>query len=375
MRFSTLILKNLLNRPTRSLLTVVGLAIGIAAVVALMGIAAGFERSFLSLYSSKGIDLVVVRGGISNQLSSTLEQQLGDRLARFPGVRRVGRSLVDTVAFEDKNLVSVLINGWERDSLMMEGIRVVEGRVLQPGDDRSAMLGRVLARNLDKKPGDMLDVAGEPFLVIGTFESPSLFENGGLIIPLPTLQRMMGRQGQVTAFLLATAAPENSAAITALGHEIEAAVPGVAAVPARDFVERDLQIRLARAMAWSTSLIALVVGSIGILNTMVAAVYERTGEIGVLRAIGWTRRRVLRLILGESLALGLMGSIVGVLLALVGVRLILLAPTARSFIDPNLDATSLLMGLALGLALSLVGGLYPALRAARLEPTEALRYE
>lgn len=375
MRFSTVIYKNLLNRPARSLLTVVGLAVGIAAVVALMGIAQGFERSFLALYRSKGIDLVVVRGGISNQLSSTLDERLAGRLLGFPGVARVAKSLVDTVAFEDANLVSVLINGWDHDGLLMGGLRLVSGRALRAGDDRGAMLGRVLARNLGKKPGDALDVAGEPFRVVGVFESPSLFEEGGLIVPLPTLQRMMGRRGQVTAFLIATDTPHDSAKVAALGRAVEAGVPGVAAVSARDYVERDLQIRLARAMAWTTSLVAVVIGSVGVLNTMVTSVYERTGEIGVLRAIGWKRRRVLGLILGESFALGVLGSILGVALAGVGVRLILLSPTARNFIDPNLPASSAVTGLALGVGLSLLGGLYPAVRAAALDPTEALRHD
>ena len=375
MRFSTLIFKNLRNRPARSLLTVVGLAIGIAAVVALMGIAQGFERSFLALYEAKGVDLVVVRGGISNQLSSNLDEQMADRLANMPGVSRVAKSLVDTVAFEEANLVSVVINGWEPKEILTSGVKITQGRTLEAGDDKAAMLGRVLARNLGKNAGDPLDVAGEPFRVIGVFESPSLFENGGLIVPLSTLQTMMGRKGQVTAFLLAANDPADKDAIASLGRTIEVQIPGVAAVPARDYVERDLQIRLARAMAWTTSLIALVIGSVGILNTMVTAVYERTGEIGVLRAIGWRRKRVLGLILGESLALGVLGSITGVALAIVGIRLILLAPTARSFIDPNLPASAALAGLGLGVGLSLLGGLYPALRAAALEPTEAIRHE
>ncbi len=375
MRFSTLIVKNLFNRPMRSLLTVVGLAIGIGAVVALMGIAKGFERSFVALYESKGIDLVAVRGGISNQLSSNLDAALADRLRSIPGVSRVARSLVDTVAFEEANLVSVLINGWEPDGLLMGGLRVTEGRPLRMGDERTAMLGRVLAKNLGKTAGQTVDVAGEPFQVIGVFESPSLFEDGGLIVPLSTLQKLMGREGQVTAFLLAANRPEDSEAVGALGREIEAMIPGVAAVPARDYVERDLQIRLARAMAWTTSLIALVIGSVGILNTMATAVYERTGEIGVLRAIGWRRSRVLKLILGESLMLGVVGSIAGVALSFVGVRLLLLAPTARSFIDPNLPLGAVAGGLGLGLSLSLLGGLYPAIRAAAMDPTEALRHD
>ena len=113
MRFITLIARNLFRRPVRTLLTATGLAVAIAAVLDLVGIAWNFERSFMSLFVGKGIDLVVVRAGISNQLSSTLDQKLGDRLRRLDGVAEVAPSLVDTVGFEEAKIASVLINGWE----------------------------------------------------------------------------------------------------------------------------------------------------------------------------------------------------------------------------------------------------------------------
>ncbi len=222
--------------------------------------------------------------------------------------------------------------------------------------------------------GDAVDLAGETFRVVGVFESDSLFENGGLIIPLAELQRMMGRQGQVTGFVVA-ARSADAADVAQLARRIEAEVPGVAAVPARDYVQGDLQIRLTKTMAWATTAVALVLGSIGLLNTMVMAVFERTGEVGLLRALGWRRRRVLLLILGEALVLGLLGAVVGTALAYLGVRALLVAPTARGFIDPDLPPGVIAIGLALGVGLSLVGGLYPALRASALDPTEALRHD
>ena len=374
MRFATLIVRNMINRSVRTSLTVLGLSVGIAAVMILTGIAWGFERSFMAIYRTKGIDLVVVRAGISNQLSSNLDVQVGAKIQSVSGVSDVTPSLMDTVSFEDKHLVSVLANGWEGGSRLFRGVRMLAGRSLRPGDGRDVILGRVLASNLGKKVDDDVDLAGEPFHVVGVFESDSLFENGGLIIPLGELQRMMGRSGQVTGFVVA-ANSADSDAVTRLARRIEAEVPGVAAVPARDYVQADIQIRLTKTMAWATTAVALVLGSIGLLNTMVMAVFERTGEVGLLRALGWRRRRVLALILGEAVVLGLLGSVVGTALAYLGVRALLLNPTSRGFIDPDLPTGVIAIGLALGVGLSLVGGLYPAVRAARLDPTEALRHD
>jgi putative ABC transport system permease protein len=374
MRFVTFISRNLLRRRARTLLTVTGLAVAIAAVLDLMGIAWNFEQSFMTLFRGKGIDLIVVRAGTSNQLSSTLDQKLGDRLRATDGVQQVAPSLMDTVGFEQANIASALINGWESGSILFRGSRILEGREFQPGEENVALLGRVLALNLGKHVGDDLDIAGEPFRVIGIYESDSLFEAGALIVPLATLQRMMGRQGQVTGFVI-QARSHDAAAIAQLRRRIESELTGVAATPASDYVERDIQIRLANVMAWATTVLALLLGSLGMLNTMIMAVFERTQEIGVLRALGWRRSRVLRLILGESICLGLLGAALGAILAALGLRTLLLAPTARGFIDPNLPAPVLLFGLFLGLLLSILGGVYPAVRAASLDPSEALRHE
>jgi len=374
MRFSTLIARNLVRRGVRTVLTVFGLGIGVSAVVALLGISWGFERSFMIIYESKGIDLVVVKAGVGDRLTSNLDEGLVRRIRAVPGVAEVVGSLTDVVSFEEANLVSVLVNGWPPGSDLFRGIRVLEGRTLRPGDGKAVMLGRVLALNLKKRTGDDLAVSGEPFKVVSIYESDSLFENGGLVVPLTELQRMMGRTGMVSGFVVGAAA-KGRASVEALGRRVERAVPGVAAVPARNFVQADNQIRLVKAMAWATSLIAMILGSVGVLNTMLMTVFERTREIGVLRALGWRRSRVLRLVMGEAAALGLAGAALGVALGALGVKLVALSPMASLFIAADLPPAVLLAGVGVGLGLSLVGGIYPALRAAALEPSEALRHE
>jgi putative ABC transport system permease protein len=374
LRFATLIGKNVLNRPMRTALTALGLSVAIAAVIILVGISWNFERSFLAIYRSKGIDMVIVRAGSSNQLSSSLDVRLADRLRQIDGVADVAPSLMDTVAFEDKNLASVLVDGWEPESLLFRGIRLLSGRPLRRGDDHSALLGRVLAMNFGKQAGDPLDISGERFQVVGIFESESLFENGALVVPIRTLQKMMGREGQATGLVVA-AKSSDPAYLDGLRARIEQAVPGVAATPARDYVVADTQLRLAKAMSWATAVVALILGAVGMLNTMLMSIFERTREIGILRAVGWRRRRVLALVLGEALAIGMAGTVLGGALAVLGLQALMLSPTARGFIDPRIPPEVLGVALIMGLGLSLLGGLYPAARAAALDPTEALRHE
>ena len=116
---------------------------------------------------------------------------------QIEGVAEVAPSLVDTVGFEEQNLVSVLVNGWVPGSMLFRGITVLDGRPLEPGDDKAVMLGRVLAMTLGKKAGDRLQIAGETFDVVGIFESESWFENGSLLMPLedPSEDDGPGRPG------------------------------------------------------------------------------------------------------------------------------------------------------------------------------------
>ncbi len=376
MRFSSLIIRNMRRRAVRTVLTILGLGIGIAAVVALVGIAWGFERSFMKLYEAKAIDLIITKAGVSDRLTSNLKESLVEQIRRVPGVREVSGSLIDVVSFEEANLISVICNGWEPGSLMFRGLRMLEGRTLEPGDNdkKVALLGRVLALNLGKKPGDALSVAGEPFQVVGVFESNSLFENGAMIVPLRVSQTMLGREGSLTGLVVLCDKPDRTS-VEAVARRIEKEVHGVAATPARDHIQGDIQVRLVKAMSWATSLIAVLLGALGVLNTMMMAVFERTAEMGLLRALGWRRPRILKLILGEALTLGVAGSILGGVLGLVGVRAMQLSPTVRVFITPDLPLSALALGMLLGVALSVLGGIYPALRAAALNPTEALRHE
>jgi putative ABC transport system permease protein len=386
MRFITVILRNLMRRGVRSVLTVLGLGIGIAAVVSLIGISWGFEHSFTKLYESKSVDLVVVKAGVADRLTSSLPLSLGEKLLKVQGVQQIAGSLTDVsdiAASEDLKVEGVMCNGWEADSLLFRGIRLLSGRTLQPSDKgkKVAMLGRVLAMNLDRKVGDQVEVSEVPFQVIGIFESDSLFENGGLIEPMDVLQQAMGRTDSVSGFVV-VAKERDRASIEALSKRIEKevpdkekGVPGVAAVPARDYIQGDLQVRLVKSMAFATSVIALLLGSLGVLNTMMMAVFERTREIGVLRALGWRRPRVLGLILGEAMCLGLLGAVVGAALGVAGVRALQLSPTASAYIAPELPLSVLALGGLLGIGLSALGGVYPAVRAAALNPTEALHYE
>src|SRR5262245_1610648 len=169
MHFWTIAGKNLWRRPARSALTAFGLAIAVAAVVALVGLSDSLESSFFDLYSRPGADLVVQRRGGAVQLSKGIPLAFGDKMRAIPGVREVVSGLMDMVSFEDQDLYMVIVNGWEPNCSVLDRVKVISGRRLQAGDRRHVMLGRILAANLGKKPGDTISLYGQDFAVVGVF--------------------------------------------------------------------------------------------------------------------------------------------------------------------------------------------------------------
>jgi len=375
MWFTTIVIKNSIRRPLRSALTIIAIATAIGAVVALVGIASGFERTFLELYKGVGIDLVVVRAGARQRLNSTLDQAMGDKIARIPSVRDVIPGLADVISFEDAGLYGVLVQGWVPESVIFNHTTVLSGRTLKRDDSKAVMLGSILAKNLGKQVGDELKLFEEPFRVVGIYKSTTVFEEGACTIALSELQRLMDRPNQVTGFSVIVDHPVNRKRLDQIRQEIEALGPGVTALTTDEHVKSVSEIQLAKAMAWLTSAVALFIGSFGVMNTMIMSVHERTREIGVLRAIGWRKSRVVRLILLESVLLSLIGAVVGSLGAMILVHLLTRLPMVSGVIDGRIEPLFLGYGLAIAILVGLLGGSLPAFRASRMLPSSALRYE
>ena len=376
MWFITIVIKNSIRRPLRSVLTIIAIATAIGAVVALGGVASGFERTFRDLYKGAGIDLIVVRTGARQGLSSTLDQSMGERIRQIPGVKDVILALADVISFEDVGLYGVLVQGWVPESRIFDHITVLEGRTLKRGEAGVVMLGSILAKNLGKAVGDEVKLfEAEQFRVVGIYKSTTVFEDGACIISLAELQRLMDRPNQVTGFSVVLDRPIGPGTVERVRREIEALSPGITASTTDEHVKGVSEIQLAKAMAWLTSAVALFIGAFGVMNTMIMSVHERTREIGVLRAIGWRKRRVVRLILLESVLLSLIGAVVGSLGAMILVRLLTRLPTVSGLIDGRIEPQFVGYGLAIALVVGLLGGILPAFRASRMLPSSALRYE
>ena len=373
MRFSSLILKNLTRRRFRTLLTLSALATAIAAVVALLGIARGFTKSFAEVYSAHGIDIVVSRQGSADRLSSSVDLDFAQRIEALPAVDRAAGVLLETLSFEDQGVYGVPSMGIAPDSWLLKDYRLRAGESLPADEPQTLLLGVHLADRMQLKPGDSVNLFEEKYRVAGIFESPSTWENGSMILPLAQLQSLTDRGGQVTYINVILRRPVSGAEASQAVAAIEGLDPKLLPLATEDFVKTDTRMQLASAMAWMTSAVAVFIGAIGTLNTMMTSVLERTREIGILRAIGWPRRRIVAMILAESCTIAFLASLLGALVAVIGTWALSQAPAARGILSPSIDVSILLQGVALAIVIGLLGAVLPALRAAQLQPTEAFR--
>ncbi len=373
MRLWGLAWKNLVRRPWRSVLTVLGLSVAIAAVVALIGVSQRLERSFLHLYNRRGADLVVQHAGGMMQLNSGIDEDLHERIGAQPGVGQVIGGLMDVVALERYDMFAVIVNGWRADCPVLDQVTIVEGRRLQTGDRSRVMLGKVLARNVGKHVGDTIEFYAEEFEIVGIFDSFSVYEAGAIFVLLNELQRLMDRPHKVTGYVVQATRPGDAAAVEELRKRIDGLDPHIRAVAVSEFVRNISQIRVIRAASWVTSVIAIAIGIVGVLNTMISSVFERASEIGTLRAIGWHKRRVMSMVIIEALLLSSVAAIVGAALGGVTVRLLGCLPQLAGFLDGWPPAAVLAQGALLAIVVGVLGALYPAVWAANLRPLQALR--
>jgi len=365
-----MVFRALVRKKTRTILTVTGVAVGILVVTAFLGIAEGLLISTeLSLQSGK-TDITVFDAHTSADFLSTLEEDpVKRRLLETDEVQEVSASLWTILPASGTPFL--FLEGLRRDEFMLGCRGLVKGRIFE--SDREILLGRGAARFLKKEIGDILEVARHPFRVVGIFETGIIFFDQAAILSLTALQEIARRPGVVTLFHVRVKPGADPAVVAERIEEGGEEIVAVRSV--EDYEKVDQSIRILRGTNWMISVLAVFVGVIGVMNTMWMSVFERTREIGILRAVGWRRRQVLFTISLEAVAVALAGGALGILGGVVTANLLASLPWAEQFLSPAFPPRVLLWAVLVAFLTGLFGGLYPAYRASRLSPIEALRHE
>lgn len=355
-----LVRKNLFRRPARTLLTAAGVSLGVGLIVALLSITQGVHRTAGDLIHIGRADFGVFQSDVSDLTRSYLPDSLEAKLARVPGVDRTARIKILVTS-------GGLVFGLDPSEFALQRFVVLAGR--RPTGRGDALVGDHSGRRL----GDVVMAGARRFPVVGVFHSGDKFLDGGVVLPLEAVQALSRRPHEVTTIGITVKLgwrPRDAA------REIEHRFPGVTAVTEPgQAVKVDTSSRLIVSTGWIVSALALIVGGIGVTNTMAMSVFERTQEIGLLRAVGWRSRRIGALIVSEAIGICLLAAGLGLGLGVVAAELFVRHSALGSLVRPHFGASVWAWGLAFALGVGLVGAIYPTLRAVRLTPIAALRHE
>jgi putative ABC transport system permease protein len=399
-------LESLVSNKLRSGLTILGIVIGVAAVIAMLAIGRGAQDSITGSIQGIGTNLIFVTAGnqtndIRNARPLTLQdaQAMADKLAA-PSVAAVAPVLNGNHDVTFNGVTKrISVNGVTPEYAQVTNEEITEGTfILQDqllGHSAVAVIGPDTAQNLfgrkEGLTGESIRINGQPFRIIGILKAKGGSGFGSqddrILVPLTTAQARLRQGGDRDSVSSIQVQAASSDLISQASEEISQVlrIRHRTAIGLDDFTlfRQDQLLSTATSILGVLTIflggiaaISLLVGGIGIMNIMLVSVTERTREIGLRKAIGARKRDILLQFLTESVVLSLFGGVIGILLAwLIALAVGAIAAASNTAITPRIELSAILLATLFSMGVGLLFGIYPANRAASLQPVEALRYE
>jgi putative ABC transport system permease protein len=367
-----LLLSNLWAKKARSIGLAFAVAIAVMCVVTLTVVGRGLENSAEAILTIGKADFTVAQKGAPDILSSSLDEQQLAEVRATKGVASAVGVLVETEKLSAANPLFLEI-GIPPDELAQFGVQIVSGHAYATNATNETMLGWRAAHNLGLHVGDKFKANGTQNTIVGLYSTGIAFGDSGAMFPLPAVQAYNRIPGAVTLVFVKVTPGYRSGEVE---KRISYNHPELTTIrTASQFGRANRNLVFIQAAATGSTILAVVIGAILVANTMMLSLFERTREFGLLRAIGWTRRRVVSLLLGEGMVLAVIGAAAGVVLAVLVTSVLQVLPQLNGVLHAAYTAGAFWRGLLTGLAMTILGTLYPALRAGFLTPLQALSHE
>ncbi len=364
-----LVFSNMFHRPARTVVSILGIAVGVLLIVFTVGLSNGTMRERGKREGNVGAEIMFRASGsfgFSGTESFRLPVSMRDEIARVEGVASVISLGQNSVQAKDNNTGNRLIDGVEfEEYARVVGIDIIEGRSFgRRGDE--AIIDTGFQQQKNYSVGEKIELYERQFTIVGTYEPAA---GGRIKIPLATMQEQLGAQGKASAFLEKIAAGQDEKQVAERLHQ---AFPDNQIVLTSEIEELYMQGFPALNVFLNVFIgVAAVISALVILLTMYTTVTERTRQIGIMKSLGMSNTAIAWTITQEALLISLLGIVSGILLTV----LLRFALTRVTTLEVEMSGWVMLLVFVVGLIGGALGGLYPALRAARLDAVEALSYE
>lgn len=383
MRLEHIVFHNLRRRKGRAIFLVIGLLIGVATVVTLLSLTDALGQRAQHELENFGANIIITPrsdelnlnyGGIQlggvNLIANEIEQAKLANIDDIPNRRNVatiGPKVLGAVDVEGQRVMMMGVD--PKAEFKLKRWWSIAGRPIAEGHE--LLVGDAVVKRFDLKMGDTLTVNDHEYTVVGLLGKTGSQDDQLLIAPLPVAQAELGKEGQVS--MVEIAALCHDCPVDDMVNQLQVVLPGTTVQAVQQVVKTRMHaLGQFRLFAWGVAVTVVIIGALLVFVTMMGAISERTREIGIFRAIGYRRRHVLHLVLVEAAVVSALGGVLGYLTgvaATLAALPLLEGGKAAWHWNPTLAVASVVAAIVVGL----IASLQPALRASRLEPSEALR--
>jgi putative ABC transport system permease protein len=370
MIFLKLIVTNLRRHRIRSFISIAGIAFSVAAMLTVVTILQGAIGMFSGILSSDS-EIIVFERNVSDLFFSNVPSSTAKQIVGWTMVDHADPVLFGIVSSTDHPIITCF-GVTAEDARIRKATWTAGDRLNFAKHDDDVVLGERAAEFLSARIGDHVPIGHGIFHVIGILKTSNGFEDGGVFMPLSTAQSFFHKEENSSVITIKLRNKDDAAHFKAM---VKTTFPNLIALEDAEFNRSYSQFKILKATAWAVGGCGLLLGGLGVANTMIMSVFTRIREIAILRVNGFSHRQIATMIFGESAVVSLVGAIFGLLTGgcfLLALRFI---PALHGYVDVSIQPLVVLIVLILALITGIVGALYPAVYAMRIRAVEALRFE